>query len=112
MKNIVRLRRNSALLLFPGVLLFAWGCSHSKPQLYTVEIKDMKFKPAELDIHKGDTVQWINRDIVAHDVTEQTKKEWSSSPMSTGGSWKRVFAGSADYFCNIHKVMKGKIKVD
>ena len=29
-------------------------------------------------VQKGDTVVWINHDIVAHDVTEETGKAWTS----------------------------------
>ena len=38
---------------------------------YQVEIIQMKFHPAELTLQKGDTVVWINRDIVPHDATEE-----------------------------------------
>jgi plastocyanin len=32
----------------------------------TVEIKDMKFQPAEITVKKGDTIVWINHDMVTH----------------------------------------------
>ncbi len=38
------------------------------PKVHTVEIKQMKFQPAELIVQKGDTVVWINNDIVAHSL--------------------------------------------
>ena len=79
---------------------------------HTVEIKQMKFEPAEIKVRKGDQVRWINKDITNHDVTEQTKKTWASSPLSTGQSWTLVVTESADYFCNLHQVMKGKITVE
>src|SRR5574339_1024316 len=60
------------------------------PKVHTVEIKQMKFQPAELIIQKGDTVVWINNDIVAHDVTEEPGKAWTSSLMPVGGSWSLV----------------------
>ena len=31
----------------------------------------MQFQPAVLTIKKGDTVTWINKDFVDHDVTEE-----------------------------------------
>ncbi|MEO8569597.1 MAG: plastocyanin/azurin family copper-binding protein [Ginsengibacter sp.] len=81
------------------------------PKAYTVEIKEMKFQPAELTVQKGDTIIWINRDIVAHDVTEQPGKTWTSSPLTTGESWSMVATQSADYYCSIHVVMTGKLVV-
>jgi plastocyanin len=81
------------------------------PRSYIVEIKQMKFQPAELIIQKGDTVVWINNDMVAHDVTEQSNKAWTSSLMPVGQSWSLVVDQTADYYCSIHVVMKGKLIV-
>lgn len=81
------------------------------PKLYTVEIKQMQFQPAELQVHRGDTVLFVNRDLVAHNVTEEAHKAWSSSALATGKSWKLVAAQSANYYCTIHPVMKGKLVV-
>ena len=81
------------------------------PRAHTVEIKQMKFQPAELIVQKGDTVVWINNDIVAHDVTEEPGKAWTSSVMPVGESWRLVVTQSADYYCSIHVVMKGKLIV-
>ena len=80
-------------------------------RLHTVEIKQMKFQPAELIVQKGDTVVWINNDIVPHDVTEESKKVWTSSLMPVGASWRLVVNESAGYYCSIHVVMKGKLVV-
>jgi plastocyanin len=80
-------------------------------KLHTVEIKQMKFQPAELTIQKGDTVVWINHDIVAHDVTEEPGKTWTSSLIRPGESWRFTISQSADYYCSIHVVMKGKLVV-
>lgn len=89
------------------------GCSstNKKPKTYTVEIKDMKFVPDDITVSKGDTILWVNKDMMAHDVTEQVSKAWSSSPIPAGGSWKMEVTGDADYYCSIHEVMKGKIEL-
>ena len=83
-----------------------------EPKTHIVEIKQMKFEPAEIKVHKGDRVLWINKDITNHDVTELSKKAWASSPLSTGQSWSMTVTQSEDYFCNLHQVMKGKIIVE
>jgi plastocyanin len=79
---------------------------------HTVEIKQMKFQPNELKLHKGDTVLWINKDITDHDVTEETKKAWTSSKLPISKSWSKVVEESANYFCSLHVVMKGKLIVE
>jgi plastocyanin len=86
--------------------------NEKKEKVHTVEIKQMKFEPAILNVHKGDEVIWINKDIVDHDVTEENKKTWTSSKLPMGASWRMVVTKSELYYCSIHVVMKGKIIVD
>ncbi len=82
------------------------------PEVHTIEIKQMKFNPAEIRVKKGDEVRWINKDITDHDITEQSSKAWASSPLSTGESCSKVATETVDYYCNLHQVMKGKIIVE
>lgn len=81
-----------------------------QPKTDTVVIDQMKFIPADITINKGDTVLFINKDIVAHNATE-VSNAWASPTLNTGDSWSTVPDKSADYFCSIHIVMKGKITV-
>lgn len=92
-------------------LLGSCSSNTEKPTLHTVEIKDMKFVPDDITVKAGDTVLWINRDMVAHDVTEDSKA-WTSSVIATGDSWKMEVKEFTNYFCSIHVVMKGKIRVE
>lgn len=78
---------------------------------FTVVIQQMQFTPAEIAVNEGDTVIWINRDIVDHNVTEEKNKEWSSSTLPPGKSWNMIVIKDADYLCTIHPVMKGKLTV-
>lgn len=80
------------------------------PRSHTVEIKGMQFVPAVLDVRKGDTVVWVNRDVVLHNVTEKTGS-WASSPIRRNTRWEKRILSSADYYCSLHPVMKGRIQV-
>lgn len=75
----------------------------------TVIISDMKFQPEEIKVHKGNIVIWINKDLVAHCVTETKSQAWTSSTIPPDGSWKMTVTQSSNYYCAIHPVMKGKI---
>ena len=83
-----------------------------KPVVHLIEIKQMKFVPAEIKVKKGDEVAFVNRDIVTHDVTEESHKAWSSSPLASGQTWGLVATETVNYYCSIHPVMKGKIIVE
>ena len=116
----------SSLVIFSSVFLLN-GCSPSTeentktnetppeekpaPSLYIVQIEQMKFLPAAINVNKGDTVMWVNNDMVAHDVTEEKNKSWSSSLLQPGKSWKLVVKENAEYYCSIHAVMKGSIAI-
>lgn len=80
-------------------------------KIHTVEIKDMKFIPEEVVVSAGDRVVFVNRDLVDHDVTEESKKEWSSSRLQTEKYWSLVVTVSQNYYCSLHPVMKGRILV-
>lgn len=84
----------------------------AKPAMHSVEITQMRFSPEELKVKKGDKVVFVNHDMVTHDITEETKKAWSSSPLAVNQTWVLTVAESANYFCSIHPVMKGKIIVE
>lgn len=110
MKTVKAIKNGIVCIL--SVFLFI-GCTSQdsyKPQTHVIEIKDMAFQPENLIAHKGDTVIWINKDIVAHDVT-QDNKDWASSPIAPEASWKKVITNNDSYYCSIHVVMKGKLTV-
>ncbi len=107
---------NALVLVFPLIILA--GCSTTptpekyKPKTFTIEIYQMKFQPALLTVHKGDTVEWVNKDIVSHDVTQVPNNLWSSSNLLPGKSWKMAVEETDDYYCSIHVVMVGKLIVE
>ncbi len=113
MIDLLKLFRSSLFLIF----IFSVGFNQSVlaqklKTKHTIEIKNMKFVPSELTVHKGDTVIWINRDIFWHDVTEFKNKTWSSSTLLQGESWYKVITKNEDYYCSLHVVMKGLIIVN
>lgn len=83
-----------------------------KPALHSIEITQMRFYPAELKVKKGDKVIFVNHDLVTHDITEESRKAWSSSPLVADQTWMLVVTETVNYFCSIHPVMKGKIVVE
>jgi len=72
----------------------------------------MKFVPETIIVAKGDTIIWVNKDMMAHDVTEEASKTWSSGPIAADQSWKMAVSNEAKYYCSIHTVMKGKIELE
>lgn len=73
----------------------------------------MAFEPAVLELQRGDTIVWINRDIVPHTATAERKPVWTTGQLAQGQSGRYVArrAGEFPYFCELHPVMKGKLVV-
>lgn len=121
MKNLPIVLGIRLLSLFS--ILFLYSCSSPEQKVSdneitkektvhsidTVIIQQMQFIPAALNIKIGDTVVWINKDIVDHNVTEEKSKSWTSDTLHIGKSWKMAVTDSANYFCTIHPTMKGKL---
>lgn len=111
---------NRRLLVWTLVLL---ACSASvaltalgrKPATHTVVIEGMQFKPATLAISPGDSIVWVNKDIVEHTATTpaSAKQPFDSRMIKVGESWSLTFKkpGTYDYICTYHPTMKGVIRV-
>ena len=105
--------------LLAVMTLFAWipatemvsSNTMQTPVRHTVKILHMKFIPENIIVNKGDTVVWENKDFFQHDVTDEKNNAWSSGPVDQGKTWSKVITKDENYICNLHKVMKGTIKV-
>ncbi len=104
--------RNGIFILLTVVMV---SCNSSQPTYtpvtHIVEIKDMQFQPVALTVNKGDTVMWINKDMVAHNAT-QKDSDWASPTIASGESWKKVINNSDSYYCSIHINMTGSLIVN
>ncbi len=113
MKSLIKVLGKSWCLFFPTLFFISCNTSDKNvsntPSVDTVIIKQMQFFPADLNVKIGDTVIWINKDIVDHNVTEEKNKAFYSDTLAVGKSWKMEVKDSASYFCTIHPSMKGKL---
>lgn len=100
--------RNSAAALL--AISAACAPSISAAETHIVEINGMAFTPAALDVAVGDTVTWINNDVVPHTATA-ADGSFDSRAIDQGGQWSLVIesSGSLDYVCTFHPRMSGVI---
>lgn len=83
------------------------------PQTHTIIIRELKFQPAVLTVHVGDTVEWKNEDIFPHNAVSIEPKEFDSATIPVGSSWKYQTAKKGNYFyqCTLHPNMRAKLVV-
>ena len=81
------------------------------PAVVHVAMKNMKFDPPKLEIHKGDTVEWTNDDITPHTATSTPL--FNSGSIASDQSWRHTFTETGDfpYTCTFHPDMKGTVIV-
>jgi len=93
-------------------LLLLLGLSKA-PTTHTVEIRRMEFHPAELPVAVGDTVVWINRDIVPHTATGSGRTKWDTGQLLQGQTGRYVASsrGTKRYACTFHPTMHGTLIV-
>jgi plastocyanin len=102
----------AALALLP-VLGVACGSSSggdSAPKVQgQVEVVDNAFKPSTIEVSVGDTVTWVWKGSVKHNVSGPG----FNGPTQKTGSFEHTFnsAGTFKYVCTIHPGMKGTVKV-
>ncbi len=86
----------------------------TKPVLHTVVIDATRFSPASLTIRPGDSVEWVNKDLIAHTATREASKDgFESGVIAPGKSWRRTFktTGELAYTCRFHPTMKATLQV-
>jgi plastocyanin len=81
-----------------------------------IDISGFAFKTATLDVTKGTTVTWSNKDNTTHHVTSGTSPTSDGTfdgAVAAGGTFSFTFndAGTFKYFCSIHPSMTGTITV-
>lgn len=79
------------------------------PRTHTVEIRGMEFHPAELTVASGDTIVWINRDIVPHTAT--VNGSWDTGMLTQGATGRHIAGrpGTIHYTCTVHPTMQGTL---
>lgn len=108
-----------ARLILAGLLIAAAAavatCGGARrPATHTVVIVDAtRYAPATLTLEAGDTVVWVNKDIMPHTATSEAAG-FDSGRIDPGQSWSYTVtkAGSFEYICTYHPTMKGRLLVN
>ena len=81
-----------------------------------IVMRDIDFRPRKAKLAAGATVTWVNRDQVAHTVTEGNVvyNEFDSGKVEPGQTYRRTFdqPGEVRYRCTIHANMEGVFRVE
>jgi len=77
-----------------------------------ISMENLEISPAEVSAKVGDTIEWINKDVVAHTATAQQGGDFDVMlPAGKSGSLVVNKAGTFPYYCRFHPNMKATLTV-
>ncbi len=90
----------------------ALALDHKKSIPVEVMIKDMVYSIPDAKIKVGESIKWVNMDLVPHTVTADDHT-FDSKTIDPGKSWiyRPRKIGQFSYKCNFHPTMKASISV-
>jgi plastocyanin len=83
----------------------------ARAEVIQIKMANIAYQPAQASAHVGDTIEWVNSDVVAHTATARNGA-WDIvvAPNATGRIVLKA-AGAFDYYCKYHPNMTGRISV-
>ncbi len=76
-----------------------------------ISMENLVISPAEASAKVGDTIEWINKDILAHTATARNGDFDVTMPPNKTVTWVLKKAGTVDYYCRFHPNMKATLTV-
>ena len=108
--NRFRARSARWAIALAGALMLGVAAIPARADTITVTIEKLVFSPADIKAKVGDTVEWVNKDVLAHTAT--VKGGWDVMiPAKKTASLVLKKAGAVEYYCRFHPNMKGHITV-
>ena len=100
------------ILALAGAVVLSPAARAADPELQSILIDKFAFVPERVAVRAGDTVEWKNRDIAPHEVTD-VDGVWRTGELTNGQSARVSFdvPGTYAYSCSYHPQMHGEIVV-
>ncbi len=98
--------------MIPIALALTLGAS-VPAQAATIQIsmENLEIAPAEVSAKVGDTIEWINKDVLAHTATAKSGDFDVMLPPKKSGTTVLKKAGTIEYYCRFHPNMKATLNV-
>jgi len=93
-----------------GTLVFATSVP-ARAATIQISVENLEFSPVNATAKVGDTVEWVNKDVLAHTATAQNGDWDVMLPPKKSGTVVLKKAGTVDYYCRFHPNMKATLTV-
>ena len=104
--------RLAALTVVIGLASLGVGSAAVRAKTVEVTIEHFAFAPENVAVAAGDTIVFVNKDIVPHTATA-TDSSWTTGEIAHGESARVTLPAKpgAEFFCKFHRVMKGYLTI-
>jgi plastocyanin len=100
----------STFLIVAALTLATSVSAHAATIQITME--NLVISPAQASAKVGDTIEWINKDVLAHTATARNGDWDVVLPPKKNGTLVLKKAGTVDYYCRFHPNMKATLKIE
>jgi plastocyanin len=94
-----------------GALLPGASPAAAVPRTYTIVIDKMRFGPLPVQLHRGDSIVWVNRDFLRHSATAADHSFDVDLPANAKGKMVLKKNGAIPFTCRYHPGMRGVLRV-
>lgn len=109
----MHLRRYPLFAASAGALLLGAPPAAAAPHSYEIVLDKLKFVSVPANLHQGDAIIWVNRDILRHSATSTDHHSFDVD-LPPGAKKKMVLTktGTFPFICRYHPGMRGTLTVE
>jgi plastocyanin len=90
--------------------MFVLSLNQAGAETIHVVIEKLGYEPAQISAKVGDTIEWENKDVIAHTAT--VRGDWDVViPAKKTASIVLKKAGDVEYYCRFHPNMTARIAI-
>jgi len=99
--------------LRPIIVAFMLGAMAVPAHAATIQIvmENLVISPAAASAKVGDTIEWINKDVLAHTATARNGDFDVTLPPKKSVTLVLKKAGDVEYYCRFHPNMKATLTI-
>ncbi len=104
--------RTGRYLAVVAALMFGAMAVPAHAATITITMEKLVISPAEATAKVGDTLELVNKDVLAHTATAKNGDFDVMMPPNKTVTFVLKKAGTIDYYCRFHPNMKATLKIE
>jgi plastocyanin len=100
-----------AVVLAVALPMLGGVATARSPRTYTIVMDTMAFGAVPAELHRGDTIRWVNRDLFRHSASAKDRSFDIDLMPGHSAIMALKRPGTIAFSCKYHPGMKGTLKV-